>query len=160
MDELAGEAGVSKRTIYRYFRSKDEIIESVLDSFCSRMGQAADKAVALQNPDEVFAHILNSFYEIGRQLINPPVLEDLRVHYPQYWRKIEEFRMAKAQIVIRTFLDEKNKAFTREIDPRIATAAVIAAIQAVLNPDFLIKNGLTFKAELPSCWSLLNTGYS
>lgn len=33
MDELALNAGVSKRTVYKYYKSKDEIIEKVIDVF-------------------------------------------------------------------------------------------------------------------------------
>lgn len=43
MDELAVRARVSKRTIYRYFRSKVEIIEATLDAF---MAEIATEALA------------------------------------------------------------------------------------------------------------------
>jgi hypothetical protein len=112
-----------------------------------------------QNPDEIFAHILKNFHEIGKSLINPPVLEDLRVHYPQYWKRIDQFRMGKAENLIKAFLHEKNVSYTREIEPRTVTAAVLAGIQAVVNPDFLIKNGLTFETTITSLLEFYKHGF-
>ncbi len=159
VDELAVEAGVSKRTIYRYFRSKNEIIEAVIDDFLGKMGREADAAAALRNPDEIFAHVLKNFYEIGRIIINPFVLEDLRVHYPQYWKKIDRFRMGKAQNVIKTFLAVGSRDYTKHIDPHILTAAVLAGIQAVLNPEFLMKNGLTFETAAADLLEFFKHGF-
>ncbi|MGE5396811.1 MAG: TetR/AcrR family transcriptional regulator, partial [Chitinophagales bacterium] len=46
MDELAERAGVSKRTLYRYFRSKEEVIEATLDQFMNEMATEADRLLA------------------------------------------------------------------------------------------------------------------
>lgn len=159
MDELAAEAGLSKRTVYRYFRSKGEIVEAIIDGFCQRMGQEADHAAQKRNPEEIFEHILNNFFMIARTMINPLVLEDLRVHYPQFWRKIDEFRMGKAQMLIRAFLDEKNNAYARDINPRIVTTVVLAGIQAVLNPEFIINNGLTFEDAITGLLDFYKYGF-
>jgi AcrR family transcriptional regulator len=148
MDELAAEAGVSKRTLYRYFRSKDEIIEAAIDKFMADMAAKVDDFVATHHkPDEIINHMVQILHQAGSTIINPLVLDDLRQHYPHYWKKIDDFRMTKAQNIIKSkfFLDEKNKDYIREIDPRIVTTAVLASVQAVANPEFIITNGLTFE---------------
>ncbi len=148
MDELAAEAGLSKRTLYRYFRSKDEIIEAALDKVMTEMAVKIEEFAATHHkPDEIVTHMINILHQVGRTIGNPMVLDDLRQHYPHFWKKIDDFRMEKAQKIIKKkfFLDERNNACTRELDPRIVTTAILAAVQAVANPEFIITNGLTFE---------------
>ncbi len=147
MDELAAVAGISKRTIYRYFRSKDEIIEATLEKFMTEVaGKMEEIAATPLKPEELVNRMLKTIHFVGGYIGNPLVLDDLRQHYPHYWKKIDEFRMKKAQeiIISKLLLDEKNKEYIRDIDPRIVTAAMFASIKAVANPEFIITNGLTF----------------
>lgn len=160
MDDLALQAGVSKRTIYRYFESKEAVIEAVVDSFMVRMGKEVDEIIASQKtPEEILAHILGIFSTVGRQIINPLVMQDLRQHYPHHWKRIDTFRMGKAQMIIKAMLAEHNKAYIREIDPRIATTIVLASIQAVLNPEFILANGLSFETAMRQILAFFKHGF-
>jgi len=163
MDDLAAEAGLSKRTLYRYFRSKDEIIEAALDKFMGEVATKIEEFVSTHHkPDEIMAHMLhNILHHVGRIINNPLVLEDLRKHYPHYWRKIDDFRMEKAQHIINAkfFMDGKNKANIRDIDPRIITTAVLASVQAVANPEFIITNGLTFEDTIKQLMEFFQYGF-
>jgi AcrR family transcriptional regulator len=146
VDEIAAGAGVSKRTVYRYFNSKDEIIEAVIDKLLSTVGGRLEKIIASdKEPDKKFEDILNIFYHVGRTFINPMVMQDLNRHYPQYWEKIDKYRMERAHLLIGIFLKEGQNRLAGSIDPRIAAAAVLASVQAVLNPEFILANQLTFE---------------
>ena len=159
MDELAVRAGISKRTIYRYFKSKDEIIEAVIDTFLENMGREIDKILAAgKNPEEIFSDIVANFYQKGRVILNPLVLQDLRKHYPQYWRKIDKFRIKKIEKVIETFLIYSNKEDACNFNPQIVTGVVLASIHAVLNPEFIISNGLTFNEVLEQLLGIFKHG--
>jgi AcrR family transcriptional regulator len=160
VDELADKAGISKRTIYRYFRSKDEIIEAVIDCFMENMSREIEKIIETnKTPDEIFAQILDNFYRMGRPIINNMVFQDLRQHYPNYWKKIDEFRMKKAEKLIEVFIDSANKDYTREINPKVVTAAVLASIHAVLNPEFILSNGLSFNEAIEQLLEFFKHGF-
>lgn len=151
MDELAAESGISKRTLYRYFRSKDGIIEATLEKCMGDIASHIEEfATDHHKPEEIVKHLLHILHEVGQTILNPLVLNDLRRHYPHYWKKIDEFRMKKTQKVIQSkfFLDERNKAYIRNLNPRIVTTAVLASIQAVANPEFIVSNGLTAEETL------------
>lgn len=144
MDELAAKTGVSKRTIYRYFSSKDEIIETMLDCFLKSLSQIIDDlGTQKDSPSDILRGIVNVFRTEVSNFVNPLVLQDLQQHYPYLWDKIEVFRYKKLQNIISIILAEKNEKYTRKLDPRIVTVAMMASIQAVLNPEFILKNNLT-----------------
>lgn len=43
-DELAAACGISKQTLYRYFQSKEEIVEKVLEELMSGIDRRAKKS--------------------------------------------------------------------------------------------------------------------
>lgn len=145
VDELAARAGVSKRTIYRYFRSKDEIIEALLDRFMHQMAAGIEQAVRTEEkPAGVFSGVIRLVFQHGRYILNPQVLDDLRRHYPGLWKKLDRFRAEKIrQIIIKGLVEKYKGKGLREIDPRILEAAFLAAVQAVVNPEFILDNNLT-----------------
>jgi AcrR family transcriptional regulator len=161
MDELAARAGMSKRTIYRHFRSKDEIVEAVLDQF---MAQMAGVITGIVNEETdlvtVFTRLLQHIPRAaGAFLNNPLVLGDLKQYYPHLWVKIEEFRAAKIQSILQLVVEQKQAGQLREIDPRIITAAFIASVQAVVNPDFILEHDLTFSAAVEQLVDLFVYGF-
>jgi AcrR family transcriptional regulator len=80
VDELAARAGVSKRTLYRYFRSKDEVIETTIFEFVNEMAGSI-REVFTNGADP--ASILNSLLKNGmiaaQSFRTPTVLNDMRV---------------------------------------------------------------------------------
>ncbi|MDD3269512.1 MAG: TetR/AcrR family transcriptional regulator [Syntrophomonadaceae bacterium] len=145
VDELAARAGISKRTLYRYYRSKDEIVEAVLDKFMTRAAAEADLMIASEeSPLTLINHMLHYLFTNGRFIISEPGLNDLRQYYPQLWEKIEQFRSERIAILIQLITRERQGS-ANDIDPRIISAVTMASIQAVLNPDFILGNGLSFE---------------
>ncbi len=161
MDELAQQAGVSKRTIYRYFRSKEEIIEASLDAFTAEMAQKVENITAQDLPaPEMIAAIMKNLITYGQFILNPMVLNDLRIHYPQLWKKIDAFRLEKARVAISRYMQQSKNPALQEIDPRIITAIILASIQAVLNPDFILENGFTFESTATQLSKFLLASFS
>ena len=161
MDELALQAGVSKRTVYRYFRSKEEIIEASLDAFMAEMAQKIEKILAQDLPaPEMIAAIMKNLITHGQFILNPLVLNDLRIHYPQLWRKIDSFRLERARVAITRYMQQSHNPALQEIDPRIVTAIILASIQAVLNPDFILENNLTFESTATQLSKFLMASFS
>lgn len=147
MDQLASHAGVSKRTIYRHFRSKDEIVEALLNRFMNQITVKIEQTISFATkPAEIFSGMVSLLVQYGCSMLNPMVLDDLRRHYPGLWKKIERFRAEKIQHHILKVLTEKYKGKgMREIDSRILGTAFGASVQAVVNPEFILNNGLTFE---------------
>jgi len=159
MDELAAHAGVSKRTIYRHFRSKDEIVEALLDRFMNYLaGQLEQIINSGQNPAEVLTGIISFLIQNWILLNNTLVLDDLRRYYPGLWAKLERFRAEKFQQNFVKLLVTKNNRGLRDIDPRILAGALLASVQAVINPEFILNNDLTFEGAVKQLIGLFMYG--
>lgn len=145
VDELSHRAGISKRTLYRYFSAKELIIESVLEDFFQGVSRELDKMlIAQSDPLPVLQHILQYLLHQGRFITGQQSLEDLRRVYPHLWNRIDEFRMQKIKMMIAYVARHRPNSLLAEIDPLIVTTAITSSIQAVINPAFILENGLTF----------------
>nr|AIE77266.1 HTH-type transcriptional regulator YvaF [uncultured bacterium pBIO2079] len=145
MDELAQRAGVSKRTVYRYFDSKESIIEASLEQFMSEAATRAEDLLAQNKQPAVFIQNgLNYLSSQGQFIINPSTLSDLRLYYPQLWDKIDDFRIKQLRKVLDQIMTT-HPTYLQNIDPSILSTVIVAAIQNVLNPTFILENNLTFE---------------
>jgi AcrR family transcriptional regulator len=159
MDELAARAGVSKRTVYRYFSGKEAIIEATLDVFMDEVAFEADQL--MQNEEEparILSNLLNYLFINGQFVINPYSFNDLRVYYPRLWQKIDRFRLERIVSVLDYTNHNGKSALLSEVDPRIVSAVILASIQTVLNPNFVLANNLTFEETARQLNTLLLNG--
>src|SRR4051812_1265658 len=92
MDDIAANLGMSKKTIYQYFKDKDELIEEVVDNvintnqcICNDDRDKADNAI-----HEIFL-VMKMMVEMFKSM-NPSVLFDMQKYHPTAFRKFQKHR--------------------------------------------------------------------
>lgn len=92
MDDLANHLGMSKKTIYQYFKDKNELVDAIVTSLlqhncdlCVRESEQAKDAI-----HEMFL-AMNSNREIV-QSMNPIILYDLQKYHPASFEKFKKFK--------------------------------------------------------------------
>lgn len=156
VDELSSRANISKRTLYRYYPSKETVVEAALDEFFTDISAALDRLLAADSdPAAVIQNMLYQLSTRARFFTGPQGLEDLRRAYPHLWDKINRFRMGRINDVLKYVYKHQHASQIKKIDPRIVSAVVQASIQAVINPAFILENGLTFDEAVQQLSSLL-----
>jgi AcrR family transcriptional regulator len=90
MDEIAGQLGISKKTIYQFFTDKDEIVEGVVDreilknqDKCDLYFKASENAV-----HEIYLS-LESMEEMLKAM-NPLIMYDLEKHHMKAHKKFKD----------------------------------------------------------------------
>lgn len=148
VDELSLSTGVSKRTIYRYFKSKDELVGAVMDQLLTMTEKKVDQAMASdKKPVEKIMEAIRIVSQ-NTEIITPAILRDLQRYYPHIWEKVEKFRAGKVHTFIDMLVSGNREGIFREIDPRIFTAALLASIREVVNPGFILENNLTLEKTM------------
>lgn len=146
VDELSDRAQISKRTLYRYFASKEELLDTVLDDFLHGIAEEVDQLLALESaPELVFRQVLHSLITQGRFITGAKNLDDLRRTYPHLWNKIDDFRLNRIRLMVAYVIRQEPASLLADIDPRIVDAVVTSSIKAVINPTFILENGFTFE---------------
>ncbi len=92
MDEIAKHLGMSKKTIYQYYKDKDEMVHSIMQYkieedriMCSKTYTESENLVV-----EVFGIMKNLKDIIGN--INPILFHELHKFYPNTWKLYEDFK--------------------------------------------------------------------
>ena len=93
MDDLARELGISKKTIYKHFKDKKELISSVIDE------EVRSDVLACHACSTIDGNAIRKMIEISKHVssshkdMNPAVIYDLKKYYPAQWRKMENLQM-------------------------------------------------------------------
>ncbi len=140
MDELAADLGMSKKTLYLHFRSKDALLEGVMDRFTCGIAESMDTILAdpsLDFPSRT-ARLLET---LGRRiaLLDRHFIEDLNRQAPQIWKKVEDFRRDRIFSVFGSLIREgaAKGHFRKDLDPDLILQIYFLSIQNVLHPRTL-----------------------
>lgn len=143
VDELARDVGISKRTLYEEFPSKQDIAHAALVRRLDRLRTSIDEIIARERDETV------QLRELAKQIA--AVYADAR---PPFWRDVGSTRAlrelvegaradadAKLEAVIRSGV--KRKRFRKDVDPRLVRRALLGAVEAIVRPEQLSKEGVS-----------------
>jgi AcrR family transcriptional regulator len=92
MDDIAKHLGMSKKTIYQYYKEKDEIIHKLMQAHIKKdectFSESYEKAANIV--DEVFS-MMKNIQDIFSK-INPQFIYELQKYYPQTWKLFKDFK--------------------------------------------------------------------
>ena len=84
-DELAKTLAISKKTLYKQYRSKEEMVSGILDRWEARM-KSELPITDIDNPKQFARANVERWYEIDAQF-NPKFWEDVQKDYPEVMTK-------------------------------------------------------------------------
>ncbi len=161
MDELAHELGVSKKTLYVHFRSKDVIVERIIETITRTLRERMEAVV--DAPDLTFTQKVSGVVSVaGTTLasINPTMLRDLQRFAPALFQKIDDFRMKMIPLVfgrlVRAGMAEG--LVRRDVDPAFATEFWLHAIRGLAHPTALERTQLTLPQTFTKALDLFFAG--
>jgi len=139
-DQIAKKANISKKTLYRYFISKKEILEKVVCQVISSLSYKI-YGILLKNDlsyPEKLKQIITTF-AISLSTITTNFLEDIQKNAPDIWKKVNEFKKDTVTNHFGKLFDEgvlKGK-INININKEIAILIMLSSIDNLLNPIFL-----------------------
>ena len=108
LDELASDLGMSKKTIYKHFESKEELLKEVIRSITRAMSERIERIVSSDLPFDIKAKKLLTDIGTTLGMFSRQLQLDLQRYVPELWTEIEEFRR-------RQILDKLSRMFEQGI---------------------------------------------
>lgn len=144
VDEIAGGLGISKKTFYKHFASKDDLLlvvtDRLLESIRSQFRTIAEADTGFPEKLETLVTFLGQ--RITR--LSKPLMHDLQRHAPHVWARIEQFRRERILNDLRgLLLRGVREGFVRgDVDIDLFLMGFIGAAEAVVNPAVLADHPL------------------
>src|SRR5690606_31372089 len=99
MNEIAEQLNISKATLYKHFKSREDILEHALTVKLEQIGSFKDNLFdeSLSFTDRYIAAIHVFYAEISG--ISNEFLSDLKHLYPNLWKKVDFFRSYAVELL-------------------------------------------------------------
>jgi len=160
LDELAGELGMSKKTMYKIFPSKEFLFRSVVHDMMESLGGKVEKLVAADMP---FIEKISGLMELlGRQLggVSKPFMSDLQRFMPDLWQEMESFRRERILTNIRLIFDQGKREglIRRDLELDLFLLVFRTSVEGIVNPHVLATQAFSAEQALQGIFKILFSG--
>jgi AcrR family transcriptional regulator len=144
MSDIASELKMSKKTIYKFFPSKDDFVKAITKHFMNSMKAKIVPALNTEkNAIEKLEELLRIFASVSVKM-NSKMLEDLRRHLPSLWGEIDRFRTEMMFGNLTKVIDQgKKEGLFKDYPTLIVMNILISSIRSVVTPDFILNNNVS-----------------
>lgn len=160
VEEIAAALGMSKKTFYKHFASKEELLGVVTERILEGIHRQFAAIVERDTPFPEKLEALVTF--LGEKLtrLGRPMMRDLQRHSPLVWARVQQFRRERISNDFRSLLLRgADEGFVRrDVDIDLFLLAFIGAVEAVVNPAVLAGQSLSVREVVRSIMTVFLRG--
>lgn len=146
MDETAEGLGMSKKTLYQYFSSKEDLLQAVTLDHMHEMDEALHELCGRRDcgPLEKVKKLMSYVAAIYGKM-SEPLVHDLRRSAPDIWKQVEACRREHIFTDFGSLVKEGRRKglFRKDVDEELFLLIYYHVLQSLLNPETLA--GLSYK---------------
>ncbi|MBN1497502.1 MAG: TetR/AcrR family transcriptional regulator [Spirochaetes bacterium] len=158
IDILAKECGISKKTVYKHFNNKKEILDRFTADVIARLSDEFYKTQLIEdNPEKLLLKFFDIIFETVQNL-PPSIVTDAAHYYPDIAEKIIQLREQYTIVFLKIIKKGISQGQFRDINPLFLEGVYDAIVNRVFTPSFIVQNNLTVKDALSSFKTILLNG--
>ena len=143
VESLSQDLGMSKKTIYKYFPTKEDLVEKSVVLFFYVIEKKLKKLIKNEpNPALQFVKVME--FVMGHiSMISIEKLADLKMRFPAVWKKMETFRLDLRDDFYIILSEAQSQGFVRkDVDIKIIATLYMNIINSTFQPEFFLSNNL------------------
>lgn len=137
MDDVAKQLTMSKKTLYQYFKDKDELVDEVTKAHINREREE------FEDISKTSENAIEELYKVSKCLrrtmneVNPTLLYDLKRYYPKSWKHWQDF---KKDFVFVSIIENMKKGieaghFRINVDPQIMSILRVMEVEILFDVE-------------------------
>src|ERR1017187_1435205 len=159
VDDIASLLKMSKKTIYKYFATKEDLVREVAYLFIKT--HSSNIANIINSEYNAVEKLFYIFKYLGNMLINinEKWFSDIQTQAPEIWTEIEVFRSRfMTQNISKIIEQGKKEKYIVNHPSLIMINVFISSIRGIINPAFITKNKIPAFKALESTLAILMNG--
>lgn len=145
VEELCAGMAVSKRTFYKYFENRDELVKAV---FFFTIEPFVEQGVANLGSDLPVSEKLRRHFDLlihgVMAKLTLPFMADIETLMPEFWRHIEEIRAKIVTMVAEIVKSGQDEGSMRDgFDPIVMSRLLLRILDAVARPQVAADLGIS-----------------
>jgi len=151
MDDIARHLGMSKKTIYQFFKDKNELVTALVTK---KLKEDEDQMIEFMSKSANVIEEMINMTKCSEDMfsrINPIVIHDMQKYHPDAWKVFQQF---KSEVLISTLEELLTKGIKQgyirpEIDVRIVARMRVNTVELGFNTTiFPIAEFNTWKVQV------------
>lgn len=145
MDEIALALNRSKATLYKYYKSKEQMVDDLVNY---KVQEIAKFAIILHDDKIPFVdRYEQSFLLLGNEIedISIDFIEDLKNVFPIIFNKIELLINLAVKELAAYYNEGMNKVFFNNLNATLLSHNDFIVFKALIDPEFLRSNNITMQ---------------
>lgn len=157
VDDIAKDLGISKKTVYKYFKSKDELVSEFIRT--SIEGNINSTIDAVELEDTIIGKLNAALLSHHKYQIPLEILDGIQRFYPKDWERIEEQRKLKLRLV-RDIICKgiETGKLRKDINIDVLSLILDKSTSAIFEYNFLIDNNLNINSAVREIEKILLYG--
>lgn len=135
MDDIAKHLGMSKKTIYQFFKDKNELVIALIKKRLK--DDEEDMAEIIGKSSNVIEEMINMM-KCSEEIFsraNPIVIHDLQKYHPEAWKEFQNF---KSEVIVRTLEELLTKGIAQgyirpDIDVKVLARMRVMEVEMGFN---------------------------
>lgn len=161
VEEIAGDLGMSKKTLYKFFPTKLKLAEMLVEQVLAEINRRCDAILASPLPAvEKLLRIVQMIIGQQQGFVTKILLESLRNHLPHLWQRIEAFRRERMRKNLEAILAQGKRDGTVRADFNhdLFFHFLFGAISEGINPEVLIQSSYSMPEALSALFDIFMNG--
>ena len=160
LDELSSELGISKKTMYKFFPSKDFLVRTIVKALMKKAEKNVTAIIISEKP--VLQKLAEVMIFIGKTAgrFSKAFQTDIQRFAPTLWKEVEKFRKEMILSRVATLISDATKQgkFRDDINGDIVLMMFLNSVQSIVNPEVLSQNSFSPKEAMYTIFHVIFEG--
>lgn len=158
VDDIASDLGISKKTVYKYFESKKQIISAVVEHHLEMEKYRTREALKTEGG---WLEKLNAvMFCYTHDQVHTDLIEELQRFFPEEWNKTEtisEFKREQVRELLSQGIENGN--VRPDVHPAVIGLTIEKTIKAIFDYSFLKQYDLTVNQAMEDAKKVFLYGF-
>ncbi len=160
LDEIASNLGISKKTLYKFYPSKEELLRSSLHAMMRSAGWELERIASSEKPlvEKLATALMIAGKYISR--VRREAITDFQRFVPSLWKEIDQYRNEHIISRLVKLLEQgrEQHVFRPEVNEQVLIYMLTSSLREVVNPAVLSKHSFSAQEAAMSIFKVLFEG--